>query len=362
MRATAVIPAHDAAAIVGEAVAALKRDDPALDVLVVDDGSSDATAERAAAAGARVLRLPQRGGPARARNRGVEASPGADVILFTDADCRARPGFVQSLLAPFADPGVTGTKGAYLSSQQAFVPRFVQLEYEERYARMSGRREIDFIDTYACAYRRQALVDAGGFDERYDRPSTEDQELSFRVHARGGRFLFVPGARTEHTHAGSLGGYVRKKAKIGYFKAATLRAHPGKAVDDAHTPGLLKLQVAIAPLAVAAKLALAAAVVAWLFPSAAGETLPAALALRSPVVLASIAAVVAWEATTVPLTLRALRSDPALAPLVAPLSLARGLALGAGLALGVLREALGQGVLEPGAAPAPAKAEGGARP
>jgi GT2 family glycosyltransferase len=355
-----VIPAYDAEPSIGAVVSSLKGDSPSQDVLVVDDGSTDATAVQAEAAGARVLRLDRRGGPARARNRGVEASPDAQVIVFTDADCRARPGFVARLLEPLErDPTLVGTKGAYVTAQRGLVPRFVQLEYEERYARMERRREIDFVDTYACAYRREALVAAGGFDERYDRPSTEDQELSFRLHERGARFLFVSEARTEHTHADSLRAYLRKKAKIGYFKAATLRAHPKKALDDAHTPATVKLQVAIAPAALVGGgvLATVAAVeLAYAVATGGGfASVPRALLLdlATPLVACSGLAVAAFLTLSVPLSLRALASDPLLAPFVPALSLGRGLALGAGLAVGATRELFGQGVLD--AAPEPAR-------
>ncbi len=306
-----VIPAHDSESTIARAVSALRGHE----VIVVDDGSRDATAARAEEAGAKVVRLSARGGPAKARNAGVRASS-ADVIVFTDADCEPLPGFVEALVGPLeADPGLTGTKGTYVTEQRSLAARFVQLEYEERYARMARRREIDFVDTYACAYRRAALLDAGGFDERYDRPSTEDQELSFRLHERGARFLFVPQARTRHTHAATLGAYLSKKAKIGTFKVATLRAHPGKAVDDAHTPLSLKAQLILAPFAVAGTGA------AWWLPAAA-------------------AAPALFLGTTAPLAARALARDPLLAPLVPAFAILRALALGFGVARGLVQSPL----------------------
>jgi GT2 family glycosyltransferase len=327
-----VIPAHDAESTIGRAVRALAGHD----VIVVDDGSHDATAKKAAEAGARVVRLETRGGPARARNAGVRATE-APVVVFTDADCEPLPGFVEALVAPLeADPALTATKGVYVTEQRSLTARFVQLEYEERYARMARRREIDFVDTYACAYRRQALLEVGGFDERYDRPSTEDQELSFRLHARGARFLFVPAARTKHSHADSLRGYLRKKAKIGTFKVATLRAHPAKAVDDAHTPLTLKLQVLLAPLAVAGLVSLAALALA----PASARAAEIVAAMRASAPLSPVAAalpVAVLLATTAPLVLRALGRDPLLAPLVPFFALGRALALGFGLLRGIVR-------------------------
>ena len=315
-----IVPARDAAATVGATVRALRAQEGVgpVEVILVDDGSRDGTGEVARAAGADLVLRAEGAGPARARNLGLRAAR-ADLVAFTDADCTPRAGFLRELLAPFADPSVVGAKGAYESEQPELVARFVQLEYEERYRRMARRERIDFVDTYAAAYRRAALLELGGFDERYRLPSTEDQELSFRLVERGHRLVFAPRARVAHLHAASLGAYARKKAKIGYYKVATLRRHPGRAVDDSHTPATLKLQLLLAP--------------------------PAALGIPP--------AVMAFLATTAPLTWAALRRDPAVGVLVPGLCLVRALALGAGMARGVVAELVGGGVLPGGSADAP---------
>jgi GT2 family glycosyltransferase len=332
--ATVIIPARDAAATIARAVTAVRDQVDALgrtvEVIVVDDGSVDGTGDLARAAGARVLRA-EGDGPARARNVGL-AEATTPLVIFTDADCAPRPGFVAALLAPFADAEIGGTKGAYETEQRRLVARFVQQEYEERYARMARRASIDFIDTYAAAYRLDLLRSVGGFDERYRRPSTEDQELSFRVAATGARLVFVPAARVGHLHADTLGGYARKKAKIGYFKVATLRRHPTKAVDDAHTPLTLKLQVLLAPPAlVGVAIALVAlASDARLVPAA------AALACLAPLALLFL--------TGVPLSLRCLARDLPVGLVAPALIRVRALALAAGLAAGLVAETRG-GVL-----------------
>ncbi len=341
LAATVIIPARDAADTIGRAVAAIRHQTDAagrpVEVVVVDDGSVDDTGAVAQAAGARVLRAGG-DGPARARNLGL-AEATSPVVIFTDADCAARPGFVAALLAPLDDPAVGGAKGAYETEQRGLVPRFVQQEYEERYARMARRASIDFVDTYAAAYRRDLLRALGGFDERYRRPSTEDQELSFRVAATGARLVFVPGARVAHLHAATLGAYARKKAKIGHFKVATLRRHPGKAVDDAHTPLALKLQVALAPVFV---VAFAASLAAWSASLLAARPF-AALAWTAA------AAGLSLGASALPLWLRCLARDWPVG-LVAPALIAvRALALGLGLCTGLLAECRG-GVLVSGAA------------
>ena len=329
LAATVVIPARNAEGTVAEAVRAVReqrdRAGRPVEVVVVDDGSEDGTAEAARAAGARVLALSP-AGPARARNVGVSDAR-SEIVIFTDADCSAMPGFVELILGPFADARVSGVKGAYLTQQRSLVACFVQQEYQERYRRMARRDSIDFIDTYAAAYRRSALEAVGGFDERYLLPSTEDQDLSFRVAATGARLVFQPEARVAHLHAASLGAYFRKKLKIGRFKIATLRSHPTKVVDDAHTTVSLKLQILLLPFTV---LGLMVLPIAGSWPSALGvvSILPSALFL----------------VTTLPLTTFSLREDPLVGLLVPFLAVVRAAALTLGMARGLLAE-LGGGVL-----------------
>jgi GT2 family glycosyltransferase len=330
-----VIPAYRAEATIGVCLAALERQtlEPGrFEVIVVDDASPDGTAAVAEAHGARVLRQADRGGPARARNAGVRAAQGA-VVVFTDADCEPAPDFLERLTAPLdADPAVRGTKGAYWSRQRPLVARFVQLEYEDKYDRMARVARarggaIDFVDTYAAAFRRADLLEVGGFDESFPDASVEDQELSFRLAARGSRLVFVPEARVyHHGHAASLRAYARKKMRIGYWKVAVLGRHPGKVLKDSHTPETLKAQVALA-LVVTILLPVAALTAALAGPhggSAARVLAAGGLALGLLLLSA------------LPFTAKALaRGEPAVA-LAAPfLLVVRAFALGAGLALGL---------------------------
>jgi glycosyltransferase involved in cell wall biosynthesis len=82
----AVVPARNEAPTVADVVEACLGCAYVREVIVVDDGSTDDTAERAAAAGAKVIRRESDGSKAHAMETGVEATD-ADSILFVDADC-----------------------------------------------------------------------------------------------------------------------------------------------------------------------------------------------------------------------------------------------------------------------------------
>jgi glycosyltransferase involved in cell wall biosynthesis len=85
LKVSAVIPAHDEGATIADVVRPLLEHSLVDEVIVVDDGSTDATASIARDVGARVISLPSNGGKAEAMARGVEAA-GNDIILFCDAD------------------------------------------------------------------------------------------------------------------------------------------------------------------------------------------------------------------------------------------------------------------------------------
>jgi len=213
-------------------------------VIVVDDGSTDATAMIARRFGVRVISQANRG-QATARNRGAERARG-DLLLFTDADCAPTRDWIACMVRAFADPDVAGAKGVYGTRQSSLVARFVQLEYEDKCDRMRGLASIDFVDTYSAAYRREVFRAAGGFDPSFR--IDEDQELSFRLAEAGHRLVFVPEALVFHTHVSRIWDYARRKFWIGYWKVRVVRAHPGKLVRDSHTPQALKLQMGLAAL------------------------------------------------------------------------------------------------------------------
>jgi lipopolysaccharide/colanic/teichoic acid biosynthesis glycosyltransferase/glycosyltransferase involved in cell wall biosynthesis len=263
-----VVPAYNAANTLQLCLDALAKQDflpSAYEVIVVDDGSTDGTAALARSASVRVISQPN-AGPAAARNAGASVARG-EYLLFTDADCAPVPGWIEALVGALEDRRVAGAKGAYLTRQQGIVPRFTQLEYQDRYDRMAGAESIDFVDTYSAAYRRDVFFANGGFD-----PSLlklEDQELSFRLAEKGYLLVFQPDAAVYHRHNPTLRAYALRKFYIGYWKALLARSHPGRMVRDSHTPQVLKVQMllaaaVLAALAFAAGTALFNATTAWL--------------------------------------------------------------------------------------------------
>jgi glycosyltransferase involved in cell wall biosynthesis len=317
IRVSVIVPAFNAAQTIEQCLAALLAQSyprEQYEVIVVDDGSTDDTAAIAARfAAVRVMGAAHRGAAA-ARNLGARAARG-EILLFTDADCAPTRDWIAAMCAAFDDARVVGVKGTYRTRQRAIVARFVQLEYEEKYARMRRAETIDFIDTYSAGYRRDVFLAKGGFDEAFPSATVEDQEFSFRLAEQGARMLFVPDAVVYHQHAATLGAYARRKFHIGYWKVRVHRMHPGKMLRDTHTPPTLKIQMGLFLL-------LAPTIVAALF---------------APVAWWLVAAIVAtFVVSALPLCVFIVRRDARVA-FAAPFLIAlRAAALGAGWVAGSL--------------------------
>ncbi len=249
VRATVVIPSRDGASRLPGLLEALTCQSPGElpEILVVEDGSAEIPPDTVAAVpGVRLLRQPHRG-PGSARNRGAAQAAG-EFLIFLDDDCVPEPQWLGEMLRPFSDARVVGVKGAYRTDQAGVVPRFVQAEYEEKYARLARKAFINFVDGYSAAFRRQVFELAGGFDESFPLPSVEDREFSLRLSRGKGLMVFNPRAVVRHQHVAGFAGYLAKKFKYGRWGARILRSMPAAFVGDDHTPHTQRLQLMLTSL------------------------------------------------------------------------------------------------------------------
>ena len=194
-----IVPAYNAAKFLDSCLAPVMQS-PAwvTECIVVDDGSSDNSAAIAIKHGARLIRAEARGGSARARNLGARAATGT-VLVFLDADVSANPDTFARIHSHFLnDPELDALIGAYddAPSDPGFLSTYRNLLH--CYVHRSANRRAFTFWTGCGAIRRAVLLDAGGFDESYKRPSIEDIELGYRLARAGRKMLLDPDITVKH--------------------------------------------------------------------------------------------------------------------------------------------------------------------
>jgi glycosyltransferase involved in cell wall biosynthesis len=228
-KVSVIVPAFNSSGTISKCIESLERQSfgRPYEIIVVNDGSTDDTEQKARMfKKARVISQ-ENAGPAKTRNVGARAAKGS-IVLFTDADCIADYNWIAEMVKPFEDEKVVGVQGRYRTRQKGVIPVFTQLEIEQRYERMAAASDVDFIGSYAAAYRKSIFIKLKGFDESFRSASGEDPELSFRMAKAGHKMVFNPDAIVYHTHQRSLASYLRTRYKRGYWGRLLYKKHPDK--------------------------------------------------------------------------------------------------------------------------------------
>ena len=215
-----VIAARNAQATLAPCLeAATALDHPSYEVIVVDDGSRDATVEVGRAYGkVRVIETTP-GGPARARNIGIGAARGG-IVAFTDSDCVPERSWLGELEKGFADPEVAGVGGDQFSpGDETPFGREVQGFFKgigfmtDYIATAAALVETEHNPSCNAAYRREVLEEVGGFDEGLW--PGEDLDLDVRIRSLGYKLLYNPAARVAHYRPRTYRGLARMMRRYG---------------------------------------------------------------------------------------------------------------------------------------------------
>lgn len=205
-----IVPARNAQATLGRALPVWKRPGRGdIELIVVDDASTDGTAETASRYADKVLKLAERRGPAAARNAGARASRG-DILLFVDADVRVPSRSADLVLPAFgADPGPDALFGSYDDhpAERNFLSQFKNLLHH--YVHQNAAEEAGTFWAGCGAVRRTAFFEAGGFSEAYALPSIEDVEFGYRLRSSGKTIRLLKGLQVTHLKRWTFAGLLR---------------------------------------------------------------------------------------------------------------------------------------------------------
>ena len=168
------------------------------ELIVVDDASTQEVLEVARTFHAKTLRLDVNRGPAFARNRGAELATG-EILFFTDADVRVHADAIGLAVRALAeDQDLAAVIGSYdeTPGDPHFIAQYKNLFHH--WVHQAAKPEAKTFWTGCGAIRRRTFMDVGGFNEGYRRPSIEDIELGFRLHARGDRIRLEKSMLASH--------------------------------------------------------------------------------------------------------------------------------------------------------------------
>ncbi len=311
-----VVPAYNAAkSISGVIEALLQQDYPQdkLEIIIIDDGSTDSTAEIVKQYPVRYINQENKG-PAAARNLGWRLSNN-EIICFTDSDCLAEKMWVTKMVTRYTSEHVAGVGGSYdIVNPQNLLASCIHEEIIQRHLQMSG--EVNYLGAFNVSYRRSVLEEVDGFDESYRIASGEDNDIAYRIKKIGYHLIFDKDIGVAHHHPTNLFKYLKRQFRHGYWRMKIYHEHSDMAGGDMYA-GLMDL--ARPPLALATLV---------LLP----------FSFYFPVIYIVLTLLVAILALQLPLALGIIkRTRQKKFFALIPISFVREYARGLGMALGVFR-------------------------
>lgn len=232
MRASIISALHNNLACTQEMLRALLAttgDEPDLEILLIDDASTDGTPDwlrKLPEPHVRVFFCDENIGFGAANNRAAREARG-DILVLVNNDIVPQPGWLEPLLAGLARcraPGIIGNL-QYTIATGELDHRGVRMDllrrpYHDRAMRpWRGRREYSrypAVTAACCAIERKTFLDAGGFDETF-RNGYEDIDLCLRLGQRGFRHYVANRSVVQHHVSISPGRFARESANLALF-------------------------------------------------------------------------------------------------------------------------------------------------
>jgi GT2 family glycosyltransferase len=230
---TVAVCTHDGSATLGvclDAIASL--DYPRIETLVIDDGSTDGSAELAVARGVKVISTPNRG-LASARNTALAAANG-EVVAYVDDDAAPHREWLRHLVRAFktSEDGAVGGPNI-VPPDAGLVERSVANAPGGPTHVLISDREAEHVPGCNLAVRREVLERIGGFDPQFH-VAGDDVDLCWRLQEAGYSVGFASGAQVWHRHRSTIRGYLDQQAGYGAAEALLERKWPEKYTAGGH--------------------------------------------------------------------------------------------------------------------------------
>ena len=227
------------------------------EIIVVADGDSDGAWRAAEEFGARIVRLAETGGPARARNAGAQAAR-SELLVFFDADVVVAPDALAQIADAFAgEPGLAAVFGSYddAPAETNFLSQYKNLFHH--YVHQTSRAEASTFWAGCGAVRREIFLAVGGFDETYRQPSIEDIELGYRLRRAGHAIRLRPSLQVKHLKRWTAGSLLRADVALRAVPWTELIQRDKQFINDLNLTWSARAAVMLAYLALLELLAAA---------------------------------------------------------------------------------------------------------
>ena len=199
-------------------------DYPDLEVILVDDSSTDNTPAIAARfPNVRTIRQENQGLSV-ARNTGLGAAAG-EIVAFTDSDCFADPDWLTLLVHQLETSGATAVGGPNLTPEDGWLAGCVACAPGQPIHVLESDEDAEHIPGCNMAFRRDALLAIGAFDPIF-RKAGDDVDVCWRLQEAGYRITFAPGAFVWHHRRQGLRTYLRQQSGYGEAEALLATRHP----------------------------------------------------------------------------------------------------------------------------------------
>jgi glycosyltransferase involved in cell wall biosynthesis len=194
-----IIPARHCAKELRQCLASLERSlYRDFEIIVVDDASTDDTAQGIEPSRARVLRMATQSGPAAARNSGATIARG-EYLLFLDADVCIHPETLGEIAKSLdVNPAIAAVFGSYDTQPRALNILSQYRNLMHHFVHQEACTEASTFWSGCGAVRRTVFLAVGGFETDYRRPCIEDIELGVRLHRAGHRILLNKQIQVTH--------------------------------------------------------------------------------------------------------------------------------------------------------------------
>lgn len=226
-RVTVVVACYNGAHTLRPCLQSLLRlDYPDVEILVIDDGSTDGTPDITVAfPQVRTLRHRINLGLSTARNLGIRAATG-EIIAFTDADCQADPDWLRYLVAALTREGCAGVGGPnLLPPDDSDIAAAVMASPGGPTHVMLDDRFAEHVPGCNMGFWKWALDGVGGFDPVFHRAG-DDVDLCWRIQRRGWRIGFAPAGFVWHHRRATVTDYLSQQAGYGEAEALLVAKHP----------------------------------------------------------------------------------------------------------------------------------------